>query len=349
MRDKLANLWSRSKAVLALAESRALVGVKGYVVFSVLLIPVLFFGTIFLIDPYNYFLTKDYVNYHKKRNVAYPSDQVRWRLKKFINDPKPNLVFGTSMMNLVIDNSMFANSYGKDHANISFASASIPEMRDAFWYAIQFVKPKSVFMNVNFNLSSSTYKTNRVTEAIQKIEDPVGYFFDQKVINVSRKIMARELPVMKKLKLQKPPLPKGEWWERQMKKVPEMWYGKYSFSEPFFSDLAKIKSYCDENGIDLFFVILPYFVDFQNKVNEYELDGDYRRYKRELAKISTVYDFDYENEHTLVKDKFNDPIHYKPSQTVITESIHSDVFGRVKSQRDAKLARIYGPQNLPAN
>ena len=105
-------------------------------------------------------------------------------------------------------------------------------------------------------------------------------------------------------------LNKEEFWEYQLSVTPEKFYKQLTYPDGYYNDLKDISTYCLENNIKLIIWIPPTHVDFQNRLNQYNLDEAKSVFLNDLKSLADVYDYNYQNELTMNKDFFRDPLHF---------------------------------------
>ena len=110
-------------------------------------------------------------------------------------------------------------------------------------------------------------------------------------------------------------------FKKQVRKNGASDWQSYNMSEEFWSYIEEIATWCDQNYIDLVFVIPPTIVEMQNRINDYgygELNHDFRV---RLTRLAPVLDFDFDNKLTRNLDRFTDSYHfgYKTAKLIVGE------------------------------
>jgi hypothetical protein len=75
-------------------------------------------------------------------------------------------------------------------------------------------------------------------------------------------------------------------------------------------ELKKISDYCRANGIKIVFVIPPIHSELRDRIRHYyAANKKFRKFKRDMARLGQVIDFDYDNDFTTKRENFSDPYH----------------------------------------
>lgn len=298
---------------------------------SLLLCPL----SIFIADPFNYF---NWTNFPRKYEIAYSQDQVLTKLSKLRNDPRSNLVMGSSLMDLVGESEHFKTEMSGTHINLAYGSTYVMDMVRIFWYATTFIKLQNVYMNINFNQFSTGFSGDRASRPIALLTGGArSYMTDTIVVQASRMVLRSLIPLIGGVSVSRPPMTRERLWNMQLNETTKTWYEHYELSDEYALELRKIKNYCNEHGINLYFVVMPNHIKFQNAVNTYNLKSKYQEYLQTLSSISTVFDFNYPNSITIPEENFLDSLHYEYTREDISEILIQDIFGHGKK----KIARVY--------
>jgi len=91
----------------------------------------------------------------------------------------------------------------------------------------------------------------------------------------------------------------------------DAYYMHYRFDEEQFKNLQKIKTLCDERGIDLKIFINPIHISLQNLIHSLRYENKILEFRTRLAKISNFTDFTLPNKITQDDSYFWDAAHYK--------------------------------------
>ncbi|MDD2285487.1 MAG: hypothetical protein PHQ11_08835 [Paludibacter sp.] len=104
---------------------------------------------------------------------------------------------------------------------------------------------------------------------------------------------------------------KSWFWNYQLgKKVTGEFYRSYKYPHILLKKLVAIKDYCLKNSINLMIISPPTHVDLQNKIHDYRLEREYKKYKEELNTFPIFMDYDKQNSITENRKNFDDPYHF---------------------------------------
>jgi len=213
---------------------------------------------------------------------------------------------------------------GEKYSNLAYGGGTAYEIIDTFWFATKRTSLKKVYIGINFNLFSSNNKGNRVPETISLIQFPLRYYLNLYITKISFYHLASKLWGIN-LVSESQNMEKAAFWNKQLGITTEAFYKVYSWPDAIIKELNRIKDYCKENNIELYFIIPPTHADLQNKVLYYSLSKEYGQYKQVLADISETIDFDYPNEWTKNKESFSDPYHIKEALKL---EMVKEIFGK---------------------
>jgi len=76
-------------------------------------------------------------------------------------------------------------------------------------------------------------------------------------------------------------------------------------------ELKEIQNYCLENNINLTYFIPPTHIEVQEKIYEFSLVEENRKFKDDISSLGKLYDLNYDSEFTRNKENFSDPFHFK--------------------------------------
>lgn len=263
------------------------------------------------LDPFNYFnLVKAIPESVKKDNV-YGINSVLWNAVQYSRDPAPNIILGDSRAERIpLD--FLKQKTGRDYKRLTASAGKINEIADFFWFATSRSQLKSVYIVLNFNMFNFYAYANRVKGAEAAVRNPLLYIFDRHVIEASCSVLSgalfhtgQELPAYLK--------DKDSFWIWSLENWPPQQYGKWKYPDSGYSRLREIANYCRKNRIELVFIITPHHRDYQDKVAEFRLEQEQERFKHDISRLSTTYDYDLPNEFTANRDNFSDPVHIQES------------------------------------
>ncbi len=292
-------------------------------------VPLLLYGLVIVaVDPYDFFGVSRLVPDADKQEISFRLHYPLWKLLHYRNDPLPNILLGDSRMMGIAPDSVAAAT-GEPWANLAYGGASLEEILRSFRFAAERAELRRVCIGVNFNLYSATNAKDRISEVEAILANPLLYFSDINVLDATGKLLQRRL-LGKKIEVGRPPMSADDFWRHQIESTTRIYYDNYRYPEDYRRRLAEVASYCRERGIDLRLVIFPGHADLQAQVGRYGLEKEYERFKRDLAALAPVYDFDFVNDLTSDRGNFSDPYHLNRSaKRTVIQSVWGNERSRV--------------------
>lgn len=108
---------------------------------------------------------------------------------------------------------------------------------------------------------------------------------------------------------------------RQIKRNGKSDWRNFKFSEEYWAQLVEISNWAKSNSKTITFIIPPTVQGMQNTITENSLAPLNHKMRIELAKLGTVFDFDFGNEITANGKNFQDAYHFnsKISRQIVGE------------------------------
>lgn len=131
-------------------------------------LPILFYLIFFLFfEPYNYFGIQ--------KNNYTAADQLIYRVRRFDNQPQNALLLGDSRM-AHLDLDLVREVSGKSFSTLAFGGASLEEIIDLFWYAVD-KNPDidTVYLEVSFYLLNENYDRDRISNIEIITHNPLAF------------------------------------------------------------------------------------------------------------------------------------------------------------------------------
>ncbi len=269
---------------------------------------------VMLVDPYNYFNISHVFSDHTKEMSSKQTNTLLYNVLKFSSSPKSKVFIGDSRIKV------FKSDESFEVFNLHSNAAKLNEMIDMFWFADSCVKLEEVYMGVNFNLYNKYAYSNRMSTVSTVLKNPLLYVFNTSIVEAIWVLI--KVDFFDKRINNKPKLTRDEFWDWNVQTKAFQHYSKYSYPEELYLSLQEMSSYCKEKGIQLIFVIVPHHQEFRNRVRDFKLLEEEKRFRNELKKMSCVIDFDYDNALTMDENNFGDPIH-------LTENVGSKLFREI--------------------
>jgi|WetSurMetagenome_2_1015567.scaffolds.fasta_scaffold00011_38 hypothetical protein len=261
---------------------------------------------VIIIDPYNYFNTR-MVSQDVKTRIAFPLNERLSRIIGYKQDPLPNILIGDSrIQNLNV--ATIKKVTGEDYYNFGYGGCTFPELIDSFWFATKNQKLKNVCIGISFDMYNK-YNNTDYFKAALKSSNFFTYIFNITNFKVIYYI-ARDFLKGEKTTLGIPKITSMEsYWQEKIDEQTGKFYKMYKYPDAFLEDLKKIRAYCDENGINLFFFNPPTHLLLLGKIDEFSLKNEYNVFLRDISSIGKTYDFNYVCDFTKDKSNFFDPFH----------------------------------------
>jgi len=271
-------------------------------------LPLVVWGLFVLcIDPFNYFKVFAFIPDSTKKETLYPLNNALFSTLEYVHDPSPNIIIGDSRA-LKLSNAQFSRRTGGQYKHLSVNAGKINEFADLFWFANSRAHLGNVYIVLNFNLFNLYAYGDRVNGVTRLLRNPLLYLYDRSVAEASYLVL-RTAFLYKRVEVEKPVRTKDEFWIWALQNWATEQYGKWKYPTEGYARLQEVSQHCKRNGIKLAFIIVPHHVDYQKRVNDFNLSGAEMQFKSDIAKLATTYDFDYPNDLTANRDNFSDPIH----------------------------------------
>ncbi len=277
------------------------------------------FSLNYIIDPYN--LNRRVNVFLEKKDIACFFNERLWKLNNFLQNPYYYIILGDSRA------ARFSEEYitaltRKDFINLSFSGATLIEIIDTFWFITSQVKPKEIFLCINFDRFNDWQKANAVYEAITTINNPWLHYMQPQTTKIVYSLLCNI--IFKKKISQAPPVDQAAFWQIQLDEI-DQGYKRYTFPLYVTEQLTKIVEYCKKNMITLSFIIFPTHTDLQKRIVIAGLQEQHQQFKQFLHSLAPVYDFDIENHFTADNNNFDDPKHlsYSATKNLTTQIWHT--------------------------
>lgn len=225
----------------------------------------------------------------------------------FMKKPVANILLGDSTM-MSMRPQKIREVTGEDYFNFAYGGGTLQEAISTFWFATQLVKLRKVYVGINLIHYNDAAYEDRTQSFIRIQQRPATYFFDRTVLQSALYATYTDLSDVDPA-IGVPRIDHETGWRETLSSNAKV-YRDFSYPTKYRQELMKIAQYCKEHEIEVFFLILPSHVDLQRLANDFKLEGARNQIIRELSAMAPVYDFDYENELTINKDNFKDPVHF---------------------------------------
>ncbi|WP_299430979.1 hypothetical protein [uncultured Maribacter sp.] len=283
--------------------------VKKIIVFFIPLF--LYLIIVVIIDPYNFFSNSNFIPLETKKEISFKLNYPLFKLLAFKKKPTKNIILGDSRTNN-LDINFINECAGKEFTNLAFGGGTLQEIINTFWEATKETKLEKVVIGLNFNLYNKVNAMDRVSEAVYLKNNFLSYG-TSKFVFKSTGLIIKNLILNSSFDLGIPEMSREEFWQYQLNSAANNTYRIYNYPQGYFLELKKIAEYCKNNKIELKFFIPPTHTSLQEKIHEFKLLKEEEKFKEDIKRLASVYDFDFSNQITRNKEKFKDPYHCKES------------------------------------
>ncbi|HOX28682.1 MAG TPA: hypothetical protein PLQ76_05950 [bacterium] len=266
----------------------------------------------YVVDPYN--LNGRFDLGLDKARISYGANHLLYKIAEFDRKPRPNIILGDSRMNYLKTEKVEAAARAP-YSNLAYGGGMIKEAIDTYWFASRRTHLKNAVFGVNMTFYRENLKSekNHVGEAESFLKFKINYYLSSlitkvSVYNIVYKLTGRYIGPVVAI-----PRDREKLWALQLGNYTKGFYSGYRYPHALRARLEEMARDCERRGTRLILVIPPTHVDLQRKITEYHLEREYAMYKRDLARIAPVIDFDYPNEWTRNKKLFEDPYHCNES------------------------------------
>jgi hypothetical protein len=284
---------------------------KRFLIKSVILFfPLLIWASVvILIDPFNYFNLSNFVSRTSKIENADRLNTLLFRTVDFIQQPCENILVGDSRTDL-IPTSVIELESGKKFKKLTTNAAKLNEIFDLIYFANDKIKLKTVVVGINFSMFNEYGYADRVHDVKKIIDFPPRYIYSKATAEAAYYVARSEFFGVNINDV--PPMTKKEFWDWNIKEKATHWYGKYKFPGKLYDQLIQLDSFAKQKNIELVFIIVPHYKDFQKRVKDFGLQNEQARFKEIMMRLNAkVVDYDFENTITSDSNNFTDPVHYR--------------------------------------
>jgi hypothetical protein len=264
-------------------------------------------GTNYIIDPYHF---NNMTSLDLDDDIALRRNYRLYKMTQFLSHPKPRILLGDSRGDSLSERLFFEEGLS-DIYNFSYGGATFTDILDTFWFAERHASLKTVVIELPFNIYSATSVSTYTSESEDAIRQPILYYMNPSVFKTSALQLYNRFTGVP-VQIEKPLQSKDDFWSFQLKETTRGFYGNWVFPQRSLEKLHAIASYCHSKGVQLIFVIPPTHVELQHQVRVYGLNDQYANYKRDLAELGQVLDYDHESQLTTERANFRDPYHFTP-------------------------------------
>jgi hypothetical protein len=262
---------------------------------------------VLIVDPFNYFGLSGFIPYEVKNAVTNIENPAMFNLIEFNNHPSENITISDSRF-AGKDIPLIEKQTGLKFTELYIFDGMIKDLISGFWFANSKVKLKNVYIAINFNNFFTTQRNDLVKSSETVINDPLLYVANLNVLKASISCLRIALSPAA-VYVNKTDEERIQLWSNVISVTELRYYKNYSYPKEYLKYLKEMKSYCDRNLINLYFIIPPTNIDMQNLIDNNNLKSQKAIFVSDLSKIATTYDMDFSNTLTNTRGMFTDPVH----------------------------------------
>lgn len=284
-------------------------------------IPVLlYFLFIFLVDPYEFINVSHIISSEDKQIVFRRNDETSprgvmlWKAIHYKRDPVKSILIGDSQGGKIKED-LVEELTGKEFYNFCVPGASYKTMFETFWFATEQTQLKSVYFQLafmNYNLNRSYTLFNFAQDYINK---PYLYFFNREIFFDSFYNFLYTITKNENLVKNSYEYHPVEMLNKKSEDLLRLFFKDYSYPEEYRVELERIAKYCDDNDIDLTFIIMPTYDITFDYLEENSLGSAYKTFKHDIQKLGHTHDYWIKSDFSKDRNNFLDFFH--PKQPII--------------------------------
>ena len=270
----------------------------------------LVFGTVVLVDPYNYFnwchLVSDGVKLrnlnHDGRTMAFSN--LMWKMKEYRRTPAPNVLIGDSRLSY-FDLDHLEEVTGESWYNFGVPGGNHRTAADVFGFIDSIAAPRTVWMQVSFRNMAVGQDYDLYGEPSAVEGTPSLYVSNRRVLAATAlALKAHWSPESIEYDVLAP-----DHWQQVITMETEA-AERFSMDTTFYARLEAIAQRCKQQGTELVFIEWPAYHALRSIRTNAGLEGSSVQYRERMARIARYIDLDTPG-NTISADSSNyrDPLH----------------------------------------
>lgn len=269
-----------------------------------------------IIDPYEFINishiipSKTKIESYKRSDESSPRGSMLWKVIHYGRKPKANVIIGDSQ-GKNISESLIKEISGKDFYNFCIPGSSYETMFETFWHVTEKYQLESIYFQVGFMNFSGNRSYSLFHFAQDYINDPYLYFVTKEILFDSFFNVYYQIRQDPKLVQQSYEYDSYELLDELSSFRLNLFFDNYSYPANYFNELKKITNYCNDNNIQISFLILPTYEETHNYLKSNNLLQMKEKFKTDIKSLSFVYDYDIPSEITQSRENFLDYFHPK--------------------------------------
>ncbi|MEZ5083411.1 MAG: hypothetical protein R2750_08185 [Bacteroidales bacterium] len=290
-----------------------------YVLFITVIDPYDFINVSHIIDDVNK------ISILNRSNESGPRGNMLWKAHHFKNNPSSIVLIGDSQGRRIRE-SLIEEVTGEQCFNFCVPGASYSTSIENFWFIAENAQLKKVYFVVSFMNYNANRDYSLCHFAFDYFEKPYKYFTTKEIFFDSWANFLYFLTNNKKIATNYYEFQGVEKLDELSKSQFNLFFGNYKYPENYYKEMKEIGTYCDENRIELTFILLPIYKEVNLFLSQSNLIDYCHKFKEDLLSIAPVLDY---SDYPDIFDKrecFIDFYHLKQEPLdKITEKIWSDM------------------------
>lgn len=238
-----------------------------------------------------------------RQAVASVVDYQISKILRFGRAPRPVIILGDSRAESLHEE-YFAALGRDDVFNFAYGAGTLYEAIDTFWLADATTRLRQVVLGVPFNLYNEENRLDRIPTARQVTRSLPAYYLSPLVTKASALVLLTAA-TGRSFVSETPPMTRDAFWKYQLGPGADLYVQRWARPNVLLARLKEMVDYCRSKGIEVVFFIPPTHQDLRALLPA----AEYAAYKRELAGLGRVLDFDVPGPLTADAGNFDDPQH----------------------------------------
>ena len=238
-----------------------------------------------------------------RQAVASVVDYQISKILRFEHAPRPVIILGDSRAESLHEE-YFAALGRDDVFNFAYGAGTLYEAIDTFWLADSVTPLRQVVVGVPFNLYNEENRLNRMPTARQVTRSLPAYYLSPLVTKAGAMVLLTAVTGHQFVG-EIPPMTREAFWQYQLGPGADLYVRRWARPNVLLAKLKEMVAYCRSRGIEVVFFIPPTHADLRALLPT----AEYAEYKKELAVLGRVLDFDVPGPLTDDAGNFDDPQH----------------------------------------
>jgi hypothetical protein len=268
-----------------------------------------------MVDPYNLFNISHIfpdeakIKCFNRTDATTPRGNYLWKNIAFRRDPSPNIFLGDSRM-AVINIDLLEEKIGGKVSNLAIPGGNLRTIIDMFWMAAKTAKLENVFIQIDFKDYNDFGNKDLFGRIIKLLDNPLSYFFNWKYLLDSFSVfyytMSRDENYVSRSFENR-----QDNWKLSELYLRNVFAQKYFYPVQLKAEMTKISNFCNEEKINLIFVIAPNYYEEHNIVKSFNRENDYNRFINDISSLGMTINLNNGLAFSLDKSNYSDYYHIR--------------------------------------